>query len=72
MFNERSAMLAFVERYVPVRVRVMLRERIALEKKQLLNLIGLERSRKLAMENSSYVLNRKFFEKRSLEITAFE
>ncbi len=68
MFAERSAMLARVERYIPVRLREKLREKIAAERERLARLASA--AARLAPRPGSRpapVLNPDFFELRPLQ-----
>ena len=71
-FTERAEMLAAVEPYISVRLREQLWKKIALEKEKLSSLMTFKDAEQTGARQFPYILNRAFFEKKSLNITPFE
>ena len=74
LFTERLEMFAAVEPYISIELRERLREKLALEKERLSNLISpnTKKADTNDLKKSVPELNRAFFERRPLTIGFFE
>lgn len=72
LFADRQTMFASFERYVPVRMREQIREKIAREKKTLSELVERQRALRARAQKAIHVLHKSYFKQKKLDISSFE
>ncbi len=70
MYETRSQMLATVERYITVKMRQALREKLEQEKDSLLEVIAQYDKAKATAKKAVQILNKAFFEQRPLDTSS--
>jgi hypothetical protein len=69
---QRASMLNSVERYITVRFRQVLREKLEQEKNILLDIVSAQGKVRAAAKKVSHILHRGFFEQRPLDISLLD
>lgn len=69
---QRLTMFGKIERYITVRLRQQLKEKMELERAALLAIVNRRAGADRAAKKSTHILSRAFFEFRPLDISLFE
>ena len=72
VFTRRVGMLGSVERYITVKLRQVLREKIEFEKKLLLDIVAAQDRTQAVAKKAVHVLSKAFFERQPLDNSLFE
>lgn len=70
--SERRKTLAGIERWLRVKTRERVREKLEKEKKLLMELYQRDRKARAVAQEKVYILNRAYFQQKSLDINIFE
>jgi hypothetical protein len=70
--TQRLTMFGTVERYITVRLRQQLKEKIEFERKALLDIVSRQDAVQRAAKKAIHILNRAFFEQRPLDTSLLE